>query len=115
MSASPRPILKRSSSSNSSTCPSAKSTRFSTNISTTYLTHDSSTYNRKPIEVDPESYCSMSRGRAPIRGYADDLSSQDLDGYDSVLIREDEDSAEYYGEDSRSFGKGSSLTRSSWL
>ncbi len=25
--------------------------------------------------------------------------NSDIDGYDSVMIREDEDSAEYYGED----------------
>ncbi|KAG8901361.1 hypothetical protein FRB99_005371 [Tulasnella sp. 403] len=98
--ASPRPILKRASStSSSSTCSSMKSTvSFSSNISTTYLTHASTTYNRSPIQVD-FNQCALPRGRSPGREYSGDDCSQwavDMDGYESVMVREDEDSAEYY-------------------
>ncbi|KIO32219.1 hypothetical protein M407DRAFT_241501 [Tulasnella calospora MUT 4182] len=80
-----RPCLKRA---NSSSCSSVKSSvSFSTNISTTYLTHAPSQYNRSPIQVDLAqlNQCSLPHREPEL-----------IDGYGSVLVRDDEDSDEYY-------------------
>jgi len=103
-----RPILKRKSSPSSSHSPSScsssvKSTvSFASNIATTYLAHSSLQYDRTPISQPNFIDCAMPRGRPlgrdpRICGDVDLWADvADIDGYDSVMIREDEGSEEYY-------------------
>ncbi|KAG8985016.1 hypothetical protein FRB94_005484 [Tulasnella sp. JGI-2019a] len=97
---SPRPILKHSTSSSSSysssTSPIKTSVSFSTNISTTYFTHGASTYNRSPIQVDFNE-CALERGRSAVRNPRRSHDWDEyVDGFGSIMVREDEGTDEYY-------------------
>ncbi|KAG8931843.1 hypothetical protein FRC02_002078 [Tulasnella sp. 418] len=85
MSSPPRSILKRSpsaSSSSSNKTSRSPSVSFSNNISTTYLTHAPTTYNRSPIEVSFNE-CSLPRRGCPGRTYS-------VDQHDSWLVALDD-------------------------
>lgn len=80
----PRPILKsssrKSSTSSTSSCDSIPSSsrgpcvQFSACLSTTYLTHASTDYNRCPIDVTPNTLAIPKRG-CPGRTYRDEQAA----------------------------------------
>lgn len=80
----PRPILKsssrKSSTSSTSSCDSIPSSsrgpcvQFSACLSTTYLTHASTDYNRCPIDVTPNTLAMPKRG-CPGRTYRDEQTA----------------------------------------
>lgn len=80
----PRPILKsssrKSSTSSTSSCDSIPSSsrgpcvQFSACLSTTYLTHASTDYNRCPIDVTPNTLAMPKRG-CPGRTYRDEQAA----------------------------------------